>query len=366
MSEREDRARPNTQAGEEAYWQAILARDAGYDGCFVYGVVTTGVFCRASCPARHPKRANVRFFDTADAALTAGFRPCRRCRPDTAGTHARRGALVAALCRHIEAAENEPSLDELARLAGMSRFHVQRLFKATTGLSPKAYAAANRAARLRQSLRDAPSIADAGYEAGFGSSGRLYAAVPAVLGMRPKDFRRGGDRIAIRFALGECSMGSILVGATDRGICAILLGDEPGALLVQFQNDFPAAELQGGDAEFEQLVARVVGMVEMPWLNLELPLDVRGTAFQHRVWQALRSIPPGQTASYAEIAQRIGAPSSVRAVAQACAANRLAVAIPCHRVIRMNGELSGYRWGIARKRCLLEREREQAAAAVTD
>src|SRR5690606_1774627 len=233
-------------------------------------------------------------------------------------------------------------------------FH--RVFKATTGLTPKAYAAAHRARRVRSELARAGSVTEAVYEAGYNSSGRFYAQADAVLGMRPGDYREGGMNNEIRFAVGECSLGSILVAASERGICAILIGDDPDALARELQDMFPNAGLVGGDAGFEQLVARVVGFVEAPGIGLDLPLDVRGTAFQQRVWQALRAIPAGETASYAQVAERIGAPKAVRAVAGACASNRLAVAIPCHRVVRSDGALSGYRWGVERKRALLERE----------
>ena len=249
-----------------------------------------------------------------------------------------------------------PSLDALAATAGLSRFHFHRLFKAITGLTPRAYADAQRASRVRRELRQSATVTQAIYEAGFNSNGRFYASAPKVLGMTPTDFRAGGAGASIRFALGECSLGSILVAASDKGVCAILLGDDPDALARDLQDRFPRATLSGGDAGFEAWVARVVGFVEAPRLGLDLPLDVRGTAFQQRVWRALSNIPAGSTASYAAIAQQIGAPRALRAVAQACAANPLAVAIPCHRVVRSDGALSGYRWGVERKRALLDRE----------
>jgi AraC family transcriptional regulator of adaptative response/methylated-DNA-[protein]-cysteine methyltransferase len=238
----------------------------------------------------------------------------------------------------------------------MSTWHFHRVFKAVTGLTPRAYAQAQRASRARRELTRAGSVTDAIYDAGYNSSGRFYAEADARLGMTPSAYRAGGAAMRIRFAVGECSLGSILVAASERGICAILLGDDPDPLVRRLQDEFPKAELIGGDTDFERLVARVVGFVETPALGLDLPLDVRGTAFQQRVWQALRSIPAGTTASYSEIARRIGAPLAVRAVAQACAANRLAVAIPCHRVVRNDGALSGYRWGVHRKAALLAAE----------
>ncbi|MGF2492890.1 bifunctional DNA-binding transcriptional regulator/O6-methylguanine-DNA methyltransferase Ada, partial [Ralstonia pseudosolanacearum] len=259
-------------------------------------------------------------------------------------------------CRRIEAADTPPALEALAREAGLSPYHFHRLFKTVTGLTPKAYAAAHRARKLRAQLGRGSSVTEAIYDAGFNASSRFYEASDGVLGMTASRYRAGGAQTTIRFAVGECSLGAILVAQSERGICAILLGEDPQALVHDLQDQFPKAELIGGDADFEDLVARVVGLIEAPSIGLDLPLDVRGTAFQERVWQALREIPPGTTASYAEIAARIGAPRAVRAVAQACGANHLAVAIPCHRVVRSDGQLSGYRWGVERKRALLERE----------
>jgi AraC family transcriptional regulator of adaptative response/methylated-DNA-[protein]-cysteine methyltransferase len=337
-------------------WAKVLARDRQADGSFWYSVATTGVYCRPSCAARRARPENVRFHASREDAERAGFRPCRRCRPDQPDLHARHAALVAAACRLIERAETPPDLATLAADAGLSPFHFHRVFKAVTGLTPKAYAAAHRARRVRSELARSDSVTSAVFDAGYNSSGRFYAQSDAVLGMTPRSYRAGGADTAIRFAVGECSLGSILVAASERGICSILIGDDPDALARELQDRFPNADLSGGDAEFERLVARVVGFVEAPRIGLDLPLDVRGTAFQQRVWQALREIPPGSTASYGEIAARIGAPKSARAVAQACASNTLAVAIPCHRVVRNDGALSGYRWGVERKRALLERE----------
>ena len=249
-----------------------------------------------------------------------------------------------------------PSLDRLADSVGMSRFHFHRVFKSLTGVTPKGYAAGQRARRVRKELTRASTVTEAIYGSGFNSSGHFYAEASGVLGMTPTRFRSGGTGATIHFAVGECSLGSVLVAATDRGVCAILLGDDPEALLRNLQDRFSKAQLVGGDRDFERLVAKVVGLVEAPALGLDLPLHVRGTAFQQRVWQALRDIPAGSTASYTEIARRIGAPKAVRGVAQACAANALAVAIPCHRVVRTDGTLAGYRWGVERKRVLLERE----------
>jgi AraC family transcriptional regulator of adaptative response/methylated-DNA-[protein]-cysteine methyltransferase len=298
----------------------------------------------------------VRFHASPADAERAGFRPCKRCRPerqDAADAHAQ---AVARACRLIETAEEMPTLAALAGAAGLSRFHFHRVFKTITGLTPKGYAAAHRAQRVRAELARSKSVTDAIYDAGFNSSGRFYASASALLGMTPSDFRAGGESAVIRFAVGECSLGSILVAATERGVCSILLGDDPDGLARDLQDRFPRARLVGGDLDFERLVAKVVGFVEAPALGLDLPLDVRGTAFQQRVWQALREIPAGRTSTYTKIAARIGAPRAVRAVARACASNAIAVAIPCHRVVRRDGTLSGYRWGVERKRRLLERE----------
>jgi AraC family transcriptional regulator of adaptative response/methylated-DNA-[protein]-cysteine methyltransferase len=343
-------------SSDDLRWSAVVRRDRAADNQFYYSVQTTGVYCRPSCAARLPRRENVRFHLSCEDAVRAGFRACKRCKPDEAPLIERQAALVADACRLIEIAEEQPSLDALAQSAGMSRYHFHRTFKTVTGLTPKAYAAAHRHKRVREELARSETVTEAIYGAGFNSNGRFYSTSARMLGMTPTEFRDGGKNATIRFAVGECSLGSILVAATDIGVCAILLGDDPEALVRDLQDRFPSAQLRGGDAQFEQVVATVVGFVEAPALGLNLQLDVRGTAFQQRVWQALSEIPAGSTASYTEIAKRLGAPKAVRAVAQACAANSIAVAIPCHRVVRNDGALSGYRWGIERKRALLERE----------
>jgi len=337
-------------------WAAVIARDPSADGQFYYSVATTGVYCRPSCPARLARPEHVQFHATRADAERAGFRPCKRCKPDQPALAEQHAAKVARICRLIEDAETVPDLEALASSAGLSPHYFHRIFKAAVGLTPRAYAAAHRAERMRAELGRGETVTAAIFAAGYGSNGRFYEKSGAVLGMTPSSYRAGGANTDIRFAVGECSLGSILVAASSRGVCAILLGDDPDALVRDLQDRFPRAHLHGGNSEFEQLVAQVVGLVETPALGLELPLDVRGTAFQQRVWEALRKIPAGSTASYAEIARRIGAPKSVRAVAQACAANPLAVAIPCHRVVRNDGGLSGYRWGVERKRALLDRE----------
>ena len=337
-------------------WAAVVARDHAADGAFFYSVKTTGVYCRPSCAARRARPENVRFHATREDAESAGFRPCKRCRPDAPSSAEQYAAKVTEACRILEQSETAPGLKRLARRVGVSAYHFHRMFKRVTGLTPRQYAAAQRAQRVRAELGRSGSVTQAIFEAGYNSSGRFYEKSNAVLGMTPRAYRAGGASTEIRFAIGECSLGSILVASSTRGVCAIFLGDDPLALARELENRFPHARLIGGDRNFEQLVAQVVGLVEAPGVGLGLPLDVRGTAFQQRVWQALRAIPAGATASYAEIANRIGAPKSVRAVAQACAANAIAVAIPCHRVVRSDGGLAGYRWGVERKRTLLARE----------
>ncbi len=356
---RQGDSRSQTEAGAieiDPRWASIVARDAGADGRFYYSVRTTGVYCRPSCGARRARPENVAFHATIEDAERAGFRPCKRCKPNQPSLHEDHAARVADACRFIEASEQPPSLDALAARAGLSPYHFHRVFKAIAGVTPKAYATAHRDRRVRTELSRGGRVTDAILDAGYNSNTRFYAKADDVLGMTPTRYRSGGADAEIVFAVGECSLGAILVARSERGICAISLGDDPDALARELQDRFPNAALAGGDAGFEQLVAAVVGFVEAPGLGLDLPLDVRGTAFQQRVWQALRTIPAGSTASYSDIAKRIGAAKSARAVAAACAANTLAVAIPCHRVVKTDGALSGYRWGVERKRVLLDRE----------
>jgi AraC family transcriptional regulator of adaptative response/methylated-DNA-[protein]-cysteine methyltransferase len=346
-------------ADDEAKWAAVVDRDRRADTGWVYGVRTTGVYCRPSCPSRRPKRENVAFFDSPADAEGAGLRACRRCRPDRADAPDRGADLVAATCQILESSSTVPTLDELAAATGVSRFHLQRVFTARTGVSPRAYAERLRAERVAARLADGSPVSDAAYEAGFGSIGRLSAAAPGRLGMTPSRYRAGGAGETVRVAVAATSLGAVLVAATGRGVCAIELGDDPDELLIALQQRFHAAEVSAGDEAFEHTVALVVGLVEHPADTVDptaLPLDVRGTAFQERVWQALQAVPPGTTTTYTEVAAAIGSPTSVRAVAGACAANHLAIAVPCHRVVRTDGGLSGYRWGVERKRALLERE----------
>ena len=345
-----------TFQNDEERWAAVQRRDRAADGEFYYSVRTTGVYCRPSCGARSALRGNVRFHASRADAEQAGFRPCLRCKPDQPPLAERHAAMVAQMCRLIDAADSEPDLASLAEASGLSRFHFHRVFKAQTGLTPKAYAAGVKQRRMQAGLAGQASVTDAIYAAGFNSSGRFYAQSSGALGMTPKAYKAGGSGAAIRFAVAECSLGAILVASTDKGICAILIGDDPDELARDLQDRFPKAELIGAEQEYEQVVAAVIGLVEAPEIGLALPLDVRGTAFQQRVWQALREIPAGQTVSYAELAERVGAPRGARAVAGACAANAIAVAIPCHRVVRNDGSISGYRWGVERKQALLERE----------
>src|SRR5271157_3199235 len=341
---------------EDRLWEAVRRRDKAFDGKFLFAVRTTGVYCRPSCASRAAKRENVSFYSSAGAAERAGYRACKRCRPDKLGAPDPKVEAVKRACERIAAAEESPSLGDLAARAGMSPFHFHRVFKKVTGVTPKAYAAQMQARRAADGLRTAETVTEAIYDAGFNSSSRFYETAAARLGMTPTAVRRGGQGAVIHFAIGQASLGAVLVAATEKGVCGILLGDDPDALARALQDRFPRAELIGGDEKFERTVAEVVGLVEAPGQRLDLPLDIRGTAFQQRVWQALRAIPPGSTATYAEIAEAVGRPRAVRAVAQACAANPLAVAIPCHRVVRTDGDLSGYRWGVERKRKLLDLE----------
>lgn len=337
-------------------WARLVTRDAGADGSFVYSVKTTGVYCRPSCAARTPLPCNVAFHADPAAAEAAGFRPCRRCRPNEAPRAERHAALVEAACRRIEAAEEPLSLGELADSAGLSPFHFHRIFKVVTGLTPKGYADAHRARRVREALGNGAHVTEALYDAGFGSSGRFYAAADAALGMLPATYRKGGKAAVIRYGIGQSSLGRVLAAASERGICAIMLGDEDGDLVADLERRFPNARAIAADSGFQATIDAVVALVEEPAGGIALPLDIRGTAFQRRVWQALQAIPAGETRSYAELAHAIGEPRAARAVAGACAANRLAVAVPCHRIVRGDGSISGYRWGVERKRALLEKE----------
>ena len=351
------KTRSKPASADDGRWAAVVARDKAADGTFVTAVRTTGIYCRPSCTARRPLRENVSFYESNEEAEAAGFRACKRCKPNAPAGEGEHTAKIAEACRMIEIAETPPKLDELAMSAGMSPYHFHRVFKAVTGVTPKAYAVAHRQNRVRDALKGDKSVTEAIYEAGFNSSGRFYADAAKSLGMKPGEFRAGGANIEIRHATAPCSLGQILVAATDKGVCAIFFGDDPEALDQELRNRFPRAKLIAGDREFGKLVAKVVAYVEAPHKDLDLPLDIRGTAFQHQVWAALREIPPGETVTYGDIARRIGKPAAVRAVGTACGANHIAVAIPCHRVLGSDGKLTGYRWGTARKRALLDREK---------
>jgi AraC family transcriptional regulator of adaptative response/methylated-DNA-[protein]-cysteine methyltransferase len=342
---------------DDLRWTAVSARERGADGQFVFAVKTTGIYCRPSCPARHAQRRNVVFFPTCEAAEREGFRACLRCKPKEA-PNARQREAIAAACSTLQSDE-PPALDALAAKAGLSPFHFHRVFKAMTGVTPKAYAKAHRAAKVRQELSEATTVTEAIYAAGYNTSSRFYENADAMLGMTPNSFRNQGREAEIVYGIGRCSLGKILVARSGKGICALMLGDDAGMLENEIRTRFAKAKSIENDAEFSTLLADVIAFVDQPTKTFELPLDIRGTLFQQKVWAALRAIPVGETASYAEIAQRIGAPSATRAVAQACAANKIAVAIPCHRVVRSDGALSGYRWGTERKRALLDKERDK-------
>jgi len=346
----------NSFATEDARWTATVERNSCADGQFVYAVTTTGIYCRPTCPARKPHRKNVVFFASCEDARFGGFRPCKRCSPDGVSAEERNAEIVAATCRKIESEEAIPSLQELADTAGLSQHHFHRLFRSLTGVTAQEYAQAHRKAKVKRELRESPSVTEAIYNAGFQSSGRFYSESSASLGMTPSAFRSDGAGETIQFAVGECTLGSILIAATNVGVCSIALGDSAEALMQQFQDEFSKANLVGGDEKFEHLVSQVVGFVESPSMPLQLPLDIRGTLFQLKVWKALQTISPGDTLTYTELAEKIGKPSAVRAVASACGKNRIALAIPCHRIVRADATLSGYRWGIERKKALLERE----------
>ena len=345
-----------SSVADDPRWARIVARDKMADGRLWYSVATTGVYCRPSCPSRLANPKNVQLHESLESARATGFRPCQRCRPDGPSIESENAALIAKACRIIEESEEEPSLTELASAICRSPSYFHRVFKAVTGLTPKDYAAAHRANKVRRGLASGNSVTEAIYDAGFNSSGRFYENSTDMLGMTPSHYRAGGASEQIKFAVGQTSLGAILVASSKKGVAAILLGDDPDKLVRNLQDRFPKARFIGADRDYEALVARVVGLVETPTIGLDLPLDVRGTAFQQRVWQALREVRVGETVSYAEIARRIASPPAARAVAAACAANNLAVAIPCHRVVRNDGSLSGYAWGVERRRALLDRE----------
>jgi len=346
----------NAYTTDEKRWEAVVQRDRGAAGQFVYGVVTTGVYCRPGCSSKLPNHGNVRFFDTCEDAERAGFRPCKRCTPESPNGQETHTEAILQACRLIEESEDPPSLTELANAVGLSPSHFHRLFKRVTGVTPKQYAAERRLNRVRTQLRTGSTVTEAIYEAGFASSSRFYENATATLGMKPSEYRNGGYGVRIRYAIAQCYLGWVLVAATEKGVCAIDFADSPDELQERVRTRFPVADLVNDDPSFMVWIAQTLAFLETPHDGLDLPLDIEGTAFQRRVWMALQEIPAGSTASYGEIATRIGNPKAGRAVAQACGANKIAVAIPCHRVVRSDGGLGGYRWGSGRKRTLLRRE----------
>lgn len=343
---------------DEARWRAVIERDAGADGVFYYAVRTTGVYCRPSCGARRPLRANVSFYRSAAEAKSAGFRACQRCRPQSMPPRQRHRELVVEACRRIEQAEQEPSARELAEAAGLSHYHFGRVFKAIVGITPKQYAMAHRARVASKNLRGSADVTSAIFESGYGASSRFYESARRRHGMTAQEIRKGGSGLEIRYAFGDSSLGLVVVAATSRGICAVLFGTSRQGLRAELRSQFPNAVFQEaeGGSDFERWVERTLDYLDGGSLRFDLPLDLRGTAFQELVWRTLLEIPKGQTASYTKVAKCIGRPMAARAVASACAANRVAVVIPCHRVVRTDGRLSNYRWGIDKKRRLLERE----------
>ncbi|HEY1430815.1 MAG TPA: bifunctional DNA-binding transcriptional regulator/O6-methylguanine-DNA methyltransferase Ada [Stellaceae bacterium] len=350
----------------EQCWAALEQRDAGADGKFLYGVRTTGVYSRPGCTSRLPLRKNTMFFATPAEAEAAGLRPCKRCRPTDGTSASRHLAAVERACALLRNSDAIPSLAELADAAGISPFHFHRVFKQVTGATPRDYARTHRLGRLADKLETGQPVTEAIYASGFGSSSRAYEAAPAGLGMTPGARRRGGKGQTIRFVTVETPLGWALVAATERGICMTALADGRETLEASLWRRFPAAEIVADDGGLKDWADRIVRFITAPHRNLDLPLDIQGTAFQARVWRALQKIPFGKTASYTEIATALGQPKAVRAVAQACAANKLALLVPCHRVIRSDGDLGGYRWGLERKRALLARERAAVAPEPAD
>lgn len=341
-------------------WAALELRDGATAEQFFYGVKTTGVYCRPGCTSRLPLRRNTAFFETTAEAEAAGLRPCKRCRPTEESSASRHLAAIEKACAVLRRSETMPSLAELADAAGISRFHFHRVFKQVIGATPRDYARTHRLANFAQKLDAGETVTEAIYGAGFGSSSRAYEAAPAALGMTPGARRKGGEGETIRFATVATPLGWALVAATGRGVVMTALGDERERLAAMVRRRFPAAELAAEDQTLKDWAERIVRFITAPSRTLDLPLDIRGTAFQARVWRALQKIPLGRTATYSEIARQLGQPTAVRAVARACAANDLAIVVPCHRVVREDGDLAGYRWGIERKRALLARERDAA------
>lgn len=351
----------NIPLTDDPRWQAVLQHAPEYDGKFVYAISTTGIYCRPLCPSRRPKPEHTQFYDHAQQAEAAGFRPCLRCHPERQQTIRQQQInIVEEACRMIRNSETAPDLNKLAGNAGFSASHFHKLFKQITGITPKNYAQSLRMQKLSTELNNSNiSVTEAIYNAGFNESSNFYASKTNLLGMTASSYKKGGINIMLHYIIAPCSLGQILVAVSDKGISAILLGDEPESLLADLKQRFANANIQQGGAEFATTLATVIAFIDQPQPQFTLPLDIHGTVFQQKVWQALRQIPPGQTLSYAELAQRIGAPKAARAVAGACAANPVAVIIPCHRIVRNDGGLSGYRWGVERKHALLIKEKAE-------
>jgi len=346
---------------EAARWQAVLGRDRSRDGAFVYAVSSTGIYCRPSCPSRRPRRERVTFFDLPEAAEQAGYRPCQRCTPRRIAAADPRLERIRRACRFIEAHEGVATLDELGAHVGLSPFHLQRTFKQVLGITPRQYGDATRLGRVRALLRAGDDVSGAIYEAGYGSSSRLYERAPSQLGMTPATYRKGGAGAHIAYALADCALGRLMVAATETGICFVALGSADTKLVTELKEEFPAADIAPGNGALAGLVRGVLAHVDGAAPGADLPLDVRATAFQWRVWQELRDIPKGQTLTYKDIAERIGRPKAARAVGRACATNPVSLVVPCHRAVRGDGGLGGYRWGLERKQALLDHERATAA-----
>jgi AraC family transcriptional regulator, regulatory protein of adaptative response / methylated-DNA-[protein]-cysteine methyltransferase len=352
----------STPLTDDQRWDGVLRKDTALDGVYFFAVKTTGIYCRPCCPSRTPQRVNVSFYDTAATARAAGYRACLRCAPDGLSKREQQTQAILQACRAIEASQERLSLQALASQVGISPHHFHRVFKDVTGVTPHDYYKARQIAQIGQSIKGTASVTQAIYDAGFSSSGRFYENTNAMLGMTPTAYKAGGAGELIRAAVRNCALGLVLVAATQRGICTIEFGDDAQQLMQRLQLRFPHAQITTVDAPFEVWLEQLLAHIHMPKMALNLPLDVRGTVFQQQVWKALQDIPLGHTLSYTQVAQRIGKPKAVRAVATACASNVLALAIPCHRVVRGNGELSGYRWGVDRKRSLLDAEAKTIAS----
>ncbi len=349
---------------EDTYWQAVVNRDSAFDGQFVYAVRSTGVYCRPTCPSRRPKRDNVAFFDAPSEAERQGFRACRRCNPRGDDLPNPQAALVEDICRYIDDHLDEAlTLEALGEQFHLSPFHLQRTFKATMGISPRQYAEARRLDRVKAGLREEETVSMALYEAGYGSSRGLYARAPEQLGMTPGAYRRGGQGMVIHTIIVDSPLGRLLIGATERGVCSVCLGDEDAKLTAALRAEYPAARIEEDGLTMDEVVEAFLRYLAGQTPSLDLPVDVQATAFQWRVWQALRAIPAGETRSYSDVAEAIGQPTAARAVARACATNPVALVVPCHRVVREDGGMGGYRWGVERKRALLEQEAHALAEA---